>query len=805
MPADLKFAWRRLLKSPSFAITAILTLALGIGANAVVFSVLNALVLHTINVPNAQRFFSIGEADQSLNSYPDYLDVRDRNRTFDSVLAFNFGQAGLATGGDPIQIWVYEASGNYFDTLGTQPYLGRFFHSSDEHGPNSSPYVVLSYGFWRSHFLGDPGVIGRVVQVNKHPYTVLGVAAPDFRGTELFFSPALWVPLVNQEQIEGYDYLKQRTGRNIWLVGRLKPNVTVAQGEADLHSIATFLSSTYPKDDDGVTFSLARSGLLGNMLGQPVRAFVTGLMLLAGLILLAACANLGSLFAARSADRSREIALRLALGSTRRNVLRQLLVEAILVALMGGIVGIAGSVVLLRGLDAWQPLPSVPINLPVRPDLLTYLVALLLALASGFLFGLVPVRQVLRADPWQVVKTGSTTATGGRWFGTRDVLLVVQIALCAVLVTSSLVAVRGLVSSLHSNLGFQPQDALVVSTDLNMAGYRGDQVPVMQQRMLDAVTKIPGVASAGFIDFLPLGLGWNDTSVFAGNATDLRESNKIAEATSYGVSPGYFRASGVTLLAGRNINLHDDSKAPKVAVVNREFAREVFGSITQAVGGYFKIHDEKQRIQITGVVEDGKYKTLTEDPRPVFYVPLLQAPATATTLVVRSNNDPLGLAGSVHDTIRGLDAGLPATITTWEKSLDTALFAARMATISLGVLGVLGAMLAVTGIFGMASYSVSKRLRELGIRVALGAHRKEVLQAALGRTFRLLATGAVAGLLLGIAATRVLSYIVYQATPRDPAVLGGVILTMLLLGLLAAYAPARRALSINPVILLRDQ
>jgi predicted permease len=805
MPADLKFAWRRLLKSPSFAITAILTLALGIGANAVVFSVLNALVLHTINVPNAQRFFSIGEADQSLNSYPDYLDVRDRNRTFDSVLAFNFGQAGLATGGDPIQIWVYEASGNYFDTLGTQPYLGRFFHSSDEHGPNSSPYVVLSYGFWRSHFLGDPGVIGRVVQVNKHPYTVLGVAAPDFRGTELFFSPALWVPLVNQEQIEGYDYLKQRTGRNIWLVGRLKPNVTVAQGEADLHSIATFLSSTYPKDDDGVTFSLARSGLLGNMLGQPVRAFVTGLMLLAGLILLAACANLGSLFAARSADRSREIALRLALGSTRRNVLRQLLVEAILVALMGGIVGIAGSVVLLRGLDAWQPLPSVPINLPVRPDLLTYLVALLLALASGFLFGLVPVRQVLRADPWQVVKTGSTTATGGRWFGTRDVLLVVQIALCAVLVTSSLVAVRGLVSSLHSNLGFQPQDALVVSTDLNMAGYRGDQVPVMQQRMLDAVTKIPGVASAGFIDFLPLGLGWNDTSVFAGNATDLRESNKIAEATSYGVSPGYFRASGVTLLAGRNINLHDDSKAPKVAVVNREFAREVFGSITQAVGGYFKIHDEKQRIQITGVVEDGKYKTLTEDPRPVFYVPLLQAPATATTLVVRSNNDPLGLAGSVHDTIRGLDAGLPATITTWEKSLDTALFAARMATISLGVLGVLGAMLAVTGIFGMASYSVSKRLRELGIRVALGAQRKEVLQAALGRTFRLLATGAVAGLLLGIAATRVLSYIVYQATPRDPAVLGGVILTMLLLGLLAAYAPARRALSINPVILLRDQ
>jgi predicted permease len=804
MPADLRFAWRRLLKSPSFAMTAVLTLALGIGANAVVFSVLNALVLHTIHVPNAQRFFSIEEAKQSLNSYPDYLDVRDRNRSFDGVLAFNFGQVGLATSGEPVQIWLYEASGNYFDTLGTKPYLGRFFHSTDERGANSSPYVVLSYAFWHSHFLGDPGVIGRVVQVNKHPFTVLGVAAPGFRGTELFFSPALWVPLVNQEQIEGFDYLKQRTGRSFWLVGRLKPNVTAAQAEADLHSIATFLSSTYPKDDDGVTFSLARSGLLGNMLGQPVRAFVTGLMLLAGLILLAACANLGSLFAARAADRSREIALRLALGSTRRNVLRQLLVEAILVALMGGFAGIAGSVVLLRGLNVWQPISSIPINLPVRPDLLTYLVALLLALASGFLFGLVPVRQVLRANPWQVVKTGSTTATSGRWFNTRDVLLVVQIALCAVLVTSSLVAVRGLLRSLHSNLGFQPQDALVVSTDLNMAGYRGDQVPVMQQRMLDAVAKIPGVASAGFIDYLPLGLGWNDTPVYGSNTTDLRESNKIAEATTYGISPGYFQASGVILLAGRNINLRDDSKAPKVAVVNREFAREVFGSVAQAVGGYFKVHDG-QRIQVTGVVEDGKYKTLTEDPRPVFFVPLLQVPSTATALVVRSTGDPLSLAGSVHDAIRGLDAALPATIMTWEKSLDSALFAARMATISLGVLGVLGAMLAVTGIFGMASYSVSKRLRELGIRVALGAQRKEVLQAALGRTFRLLARGAVAGLLLGMAATRILSYIVYQATPRDPAVLAGVSLTMLLLGILAAYAPARRALSIDPVILLRDQ
>ena len=412
--------------------------------------------------------------------------------------------------------------------------------------------------------------------------------------------------------------------------------------------------------------------------------------------------------------------------------------------------------------------------------------------------------QILSADPWQVVKTGSTAAIGSRWFSTRDVMLVVQIALCAVLITSSLVAVRGLMRSLHSNLGFQPQNALVISTDLNMAGYHGDKVPVMQRRMLDAVANIPGVASAGLIDYIPLGLGWNDSSVFASTTTDLRESNKIADASTYSVSPGYFQAAGTALLAGRTITWHDDKNAPKVAVVNREFAREVFGSITQAVGGYFKTN-AGARIEVAGVVEDGKHKTLTEDPRPAFFLPILQAPSTAAWLVVRSNGDPQQLAASVHDSLRGLDPGMPLTIMTWQKELDSALFAARTATVSLGILGVLGAMLAITGIFGMASYSVSKRLRELGIRVALGAQSIEVLQAALGKTFRILVTGAVAGLLLGMAATRVLSYIVYQATPRDPAVLAGVLLTMLLLGLLAAFGPARRALVIDPAILLREQ
>jgi len=802
---DVRFSLRVLRKSPGFAITAVLTLALAIGANAIVFSVMNALVLHPLHVPQAQSLYTIerGRDNSPMQSYPDYVDLRDRNRSFDSLAAYQIAPAGLDTGKNPSSIWLYEASGNYFDVLSIQPYFGRFFHSSDERGPNSAPYIVLSYAYWHSHFQGDPNAVGRMVQLNKHPYTVLGVAPPDFRGTELFYAPNAWVPMVDEEQIEGWNGLNERVRRGIWLVGHLKAGVTPAQATADLNAVAAYMAKAYPKEDTDINFSLARPGLVGDMLGRPVRAFVTGMMLLASLILLAACANLGSLFAARAADRSREIALRLALGSSRKRVLRELLTEAVMVSLVGGIAGLLGGAVLLRWLSTWQPVPDIPINVPVNPDASVYAVALLLALISGLLFGIVPVRQVLRANPYQIVKAGSTGEPGRR-LTARDLLLIVQITICAVLVTSSLVAVRGLVRSLHSNFGFQSQNVMLVETDLDMAGYIHDNVAVMQRRMVDAMGTIPGVTAAGLVDRPPLSMGWNSTDVFKDSATDLRLSNAAAEAIQYRVSPGYIEAAGTMLLAGRTFTLHDDKKAPRVAVVNREFARQVFGSVTDVVGRYYKLVDG-ERVQVVGLVQDGKYKTLTEDQQPAMFFPILQAPSSATWLVVRSNRDPQQLAAAMESSLRNLDAGLPFTIRTWNRELDSALFASRVATVSLGVLGGLGAMLAVTGIFGMAAYSVSKRLRELGIRVALGAQRKEVLQAALGRAVKLLAFGSAAGLILGLLATRVLAFIVYQATPRDPLVLGGVVLAMALLGLLATWIPARRALSVDPLSLLREE
>src|SRR5271154_2366758 len=810
MNADLRLALRQLRKAPGFTFTAVLTLALAIGANAIVFSVLNALVLRPLDVPRSENLFMLqrdyNQENSPSQSYPDYLDLRDQNRSFDSLVSYDIvGGVGLDTGsGNPSVVWPYMVSGNYFDSLGIQPYLGRFLHSSDEHGKNSVPFIVLSYAYWRSHFNSDPSAVGRVIQINKHPYTIVGVAPAGFRGTELFFAPDLWAPLLDLPQMAGWDPLERRGDHFTWVMGHLKPGVTAAAAAADLNRIAASLAKSYPKEDDGLKFSLSRPGLVGDTLGRPARAFMAGLMLLAGLILLAACANLGSLFAARTADRSREIAVRMALGSACSLILRQLFTEAVLVSVAGGVFGMVGAVAILRVLSTWRPIPDIPINVPVNPDAKTYALALLLALFSGFLFALVPVRQVLRADPWQIIRSGSTGIGSLRRFTLRDVLLTLQIAICAVLVSSSLVAVRGLARSLHSNYGFQPEGAMLARTDLHMAGYDGDQRPQMQRRMLDVAAAIPGVTAVGYADRLALSIGGNDSSVYSDTTTDYRPTNSAADAQQFNVSPYYFRAAGTTLLAGRSFTLHDDTKAPTIAVVNREFARKVLGSVDKAVGGHFKIWGGT-RVEVVGVVEDGKYETLTEDPQPAMFYSFLQQPSNNTWIIVRSERTPQEIAAALQRSLHRLDPALPLEIKTWNSELDSALFASRVATVALGVLGLLGAMLAITGIFGMASYAVSKRLRELGIRVALGANQHKVLSAALGRAFRLLAIGSVAGLILGVLATRVLSSIVYQATPKDPVILGGVILTILCVGIVAALVPARRALAVDPMILLRDE
>jgi predicted permease len=583
----------------------------------------------------------------------------------------------------------------------------------------------------------------------------------------------------------------------------LKAGITLTQATDDLNSIGSWLEKSYPQSESQAKFRLTRPGF-GDLFGGAVRAFLGGLVLLAALILLAACANLGSLFTARATDRSREIAMRLALGARRLQVVRQLLTEAVLLSIIGGAAGLWGSVLLLEWLSRWQPFPEFPMNVPVAPDNHVYGIALLLAIASGFLFGAAPIRLVLGADLYGIIKSGSRS-TPERQVTVRDLLLGVQVAICAVLVTSSMVAVRGMLRSLNGHLGIDPRNAMLVRIDPTLAGYKGDEVPEMQQRMIDAVKAIPGVTSAGQVgEYPPLHMGWNNTEVFTEKTADLRPENAAADAIVYDVSTEYLPAAGTTLLSGRRFSPHDDQKSPRVAIVNREFVRKVFGSTTDPIGGYFKMKDGT-RLQVVGIVEDGKYTAnLAEDRRAAMFLPILQSPSNDAWIVVRSSRDPQQLSTAIRGQLRNLDAALPVVMQTWDQEMSGALFAPRIAALSLGVLGLMGVVLSITGIFGMAAYSVSQRKRELAIRIALGAERKEILRTALGRAIKLLASGSAVGLILGFLVSRVLAAIVYQATPRDPLVLGGVVLAMASLGLAATWIPAQRTLSLDPMILLRE-
>lgn len=801
---DLRYTVRQLRRSPVFTVTAVLTLALGIGANVVVFSVLNALMLRLLDVPEPTGLYNVVQQQHGSEnqSYPDFLDFERLNSSFSGMAAYRLLDAAISTGKTASKCWLYEVSGNYFDLVGAKPALGRFFHESDDRGPNSAPYVVLSEHFWRSRFDSDPGIIGTVVEINKHPFKIIGVAPNSFHGTDIVVWPDLWLPMVNEEQIEGFDFLSKRLNHNIWVLGKLRPGVTKQHAEGNLNAISAQFAKQFPSTDGGLRARLVKPGIFGDLLGDPVRTFLSAIMLLALLMLVAACANLASIFGARTEDRSRELAIRLAIGCDRWHLLRQLLCEAVVVSLIGGVLGTLFATFLLKALTRWQPFAEFPIHVTVVPSARVYAVALALALGSGLLFALVPMRQAWETSVSQVMKGGPESLIFRR-VKFRDLLLGVQIALCTLLVMASLVALRGMQRSLHAPIGFQPQGAILAATDLHMAGHSGRDSLALQKRMIDEVSRISGVKAVGIIDELPLSAGGNGSGVYREGTTDLRPSNLAFDTRDFSVSPGYLQAAGTRLLAGRDFTWRDDANSPKVALVNETFARGMFPN-SSAIGRRFLLSGGDS-FQIVGVVEDGKYDSLTEDPQAAAFFPLSEGMGGDVSLVVRSGLPASGITPALEGILTAIDPDLPFSLRTWPDALGVVLFPARVATAALGVMGALAAMLAVTGVFGMAAYSVSRRKKELGIRVALGAQPVKLMAAALRRPLVLLLSGSAAGLLLGVVASRLLAQIVYQATPRDPLVFAGVVATMTALGLLAVAIPAGRVLRIHPAGLLREE
>ena len=799
-------------RSPGFAVTAVFTLALGIAANLIVFAVLDVLVLRPIDVPRADQVMTLAHTDQDypIFSFPEVRDVRDGNSVFSAVAAITINNFGLEFSGVTRPVWGYQVSGQYFEVVGIKPFLGRLLQRADDDHPGASQAAVLSWSAWKSDFGADPDIVGKTLRLNKQPYTVVGVTPENFYGTEKFGQTELFVPMANQASLDEVNWLESRKDQNVYSIVRLKDGVTMPQVQADLNAIAARIARQYPKEEEKLTLKVTRPGLMGDFFGAPARAFLAAVLGLAGIVLLAACANLGSLFAAHTADRTREIAIRMAIGSSRWRIVRQILAEAVVISIAGGALACGLAWTAISGLANWHPPTEYPMRFNIivpQPSLI--LAALVFSMLAGILFGVMPLRQIFKTDPNDAIKSGGSKATAGRRWALRDFLLAAQIALCCVTVTAAFVSLRGLGKALNMNMGFNPKHAVLTKFELSQAGYSSETADHFQRQLLGKVSHLPGVAAVGYGQSTPLSLDTMTIDVFSQQATDFKPSNRVFGAFTYQVSPGYFSAIETPLLSGRDVSFVDTAKTPPVAVVNKEFARRLFHS-DNAVGRYFK-NSSGEAVDIIGVVADAKYFSLTENQRAAAYFPISQQLTTHTSFVVRMQpGSPdvatMEMGSTIRQIIRELDPAIPVRESSpWQSQLGLSFFVSQVATVALGLFGAFGLLLSVTGTFGLASYTVSKRLRELSIRVALGAQARQVLSAALGRMLIVLATGSAAGILLGVTASRVLSAVVYQATAQDPVVLIAVAFTVLVTGSLSVAGPVRRALHVDPANLLREE
>src|SRR2546423_5807110 len=728
---DIRYALRVLRKSPAFKLVALLTLVLGIGANVVVFGIVNAVLLRPLDVRDPDNLYQLRLGAWTnwkllTTSYPAFQDYQKRNTTLSGITGFDGYVGGTIHWGNGMRtVAGYAVMGNYFESLGVQPQIGRLIRAEDDRGPGSVPYVVLSDTLWRTAFNADPAVIGTTVRLDKDSFTVIGVTPAAFHGTEKFVWPDYYMSVLNAF---GPKYLKDRTGHPLTVLGRLKSGVTPGQAAENLSAISATLAKEYPATETGVPLRVVRPGLYADT-GDVVRSSLYSVTALTLLILAAACANLATLFAARAADRSRELALRVAVGAGRWRLVRQLMTEALVVSLFGGAIAIVIATVLLRVLDS-KALPTFfgatsPFSeLSVGVDARVYVVALGLTVLSGLLFGMIPARTVWRSSPLQAMKSGPVDTIPLRRFALRDLLLGTQIAICTLMVVASLVAVRGMVRLLHAPLGFQPQGAFLAEMDFSEVEPDGDPPLEKKKAMIDALRSIPGVTAVGTLSKPPFTGGLRGIPVFTPGTAEFTLNNSVLMPLGLTISPGYFEAAHTRFLSGRDVSWRDTIQAPYVAIVNETFARRMWGD-TPAIGQRFIFLDHLR--EVVGVVEDGKYLEIQEAPQPVVYLPLSQNEQANTVFAVRSYRPANEMVPAIERALSAIEPNAPIIVQGWWDALAGPLFPVRAATIALGAMGVLAAMLALTGILGMAAYNVSRRMKEIGIRVALGARQRHVI------------------------------------------------------------------------------
>jgi putative ABC transport system permease protein len=808
---DLRFAIRQLAKSRGFTFVAILSIALGIGANTAIFSLVDALLLRPLAVQNPEELVSINASSEKGNgklpvfSYPNYCDIRDRNDVLAGLIAYRFATVNLSHDGINERLWGYLATGNYFDILGIKPVRGRLFTKEDDKAPGAHPVLVITYNCWHNRFGGDINIVGKRVIINGRDFTVIGVTPEGFYGTEVGYVPEMWFPMMMMAQIDpGNNGLRGRDRSNLFAVGRLNPGVSFARAEASLKVTAAQLVREYPDINDGLTIKLSLTGLFGSLMRGPVSSFAGALMFTVVLVLLLACMNLANLLLARATERRKEIAIRLAIGASRLRLLRQLLTESVLLALIGGALGVLLAYWFVKFVTTVRPPTDAPYTINLQIDHRVLVFSIAVSLLTGIAFGLLPALQSTKPDLAPALKD-EVSAVGYRRSLLRHGLVVSQVALSLVLLIAGGLVARGLQRASLSNPGFVPQNAIEMSFDLGLQGYDGDRSKVFKQELLNKVRALPGVQYAGLADYVPLDLNIRNSSIHVEGQPQSRGTN-APSAMNGSAGPGFLQAFGTALLQGRDFTEQDDETKPRKALVNETFARR-FWKGEPAVGKRFSFESpEGPWVEVIGVIQDGKYLSLGEDAAPFVYSNMQQDSNKNLNLVVRGASEPQSLIVAVRREIQRLDGNLPIYNTkTLVDHLNLSLFPARVAASLLGGFGVLALVLAAIGIFGVMSYVVSQRTREIGIRMALGASAAYIFRTLVGHGLLLTVIGSLFGLLFALLGTRLISSLFYGVSNLDPLTFACGVLLLTAVSFLACFFPARKAMKVDPIIALRNE
>jgi macrolide transport system ATP-binding/permease protein len=808
---DLRYGARVLLKQPGFTSVAILTLALGIGANTAIFSVVNSVLLRPLAVAQPERLVRI-RLGSSHTSFPNYRDLAEQTEAFSSVAAHSVGQFNLGQGETKGKVLGELVTGSYFPALGVPAAFGRTFGTETDGATGGRPVVVMSYGLWRRRFGADPGLVGQTILLNGRQFTVIGIMPEGFHGTWPFgITPEAWAPVTMWPQLRpGADRFGARGNQWLEVFGRMKPEISPQQAQAAVNLAAKRLAEAYPEENRGLerTEVYPLSETRGANFLRVIPVFLGLVTVIAGMVLLIACANVANLLLARAVLRRQEVAIRLAIGASRWRLIRQLLTESVMLSLLGGAAGCLLAFWLTSLLRAFHPPTPVPMEINAMLDARALYFTLMVSALSGALFGLAPAWQTTKLDLIPILKDDRR---GGAWkaarFSLRNLLVVSQVAISLVLLICAGLFIRSLGQAQTLDPGFETERALTVPLDLEPVEYDETRGRLFYQQVIDQVERVPGVLSASLSQHIPLMLSRNSYEVAVEGAEAPGGDYPVIDNNMVG--PRYFETMGIPIVAGREFNRQDGEGSPLVVVINEMMARRYWSGPQTAVGRRLRFPGRDNTFspyyEVVGVVKDSKYGSPGEDPKSFFYMSTLQNYGRSRALHVRTIGDPGLLRSAVRESILALDNGLLVEVSTMRENLVMAFLPARVAAALLGLFGLLGLSLAMVGIYGVISYAASQRTGEIGLRMALGAQSRDILRLVIGQGLKLTLIGVVLGATFALALTRFLTSLLVGVSAADPLTFLIVPLLMTTVAIFACWIPARRATKVDPMIALRRE